>query len=115
MKIINRKTHTAMWYEFSQTLSPNTCTRQEMFSPNNAVPAEKCTVLYLFDHKIAASPNGSNRMYISNAGYETRTTKDRLNALGAGIYVRAGIWYWKNGEQFPYNQWVETLMSFNPK
>ncbi len=114
MKVINQKTRTAMQYEFVKTLSPNTFTQQEMFSPNNSVPAKKCTVLYLFGSRIAASPNGSNRLYISNAGYETRTTKDRLNALGAGIYVRAGIWYWKDGEQFPSNQWIETLMPLTP-
>jgi len=41
MKVINQKTRTAMQYEFVKTLSPNTFTQQEMFSPNNAVPAEK--------------------------------------------------------------------------
>lgn len=115
MKVINCKTRNAMQYEFGKTLSPNTCTKQEMFSPNSSTPAKKCTVLYLFDHKIAASPNGSNRLYISNAGYQTNTTRDRLNALGAGIYIKAGVWYWKSGEEFPNNQWVETLMPLTPE
>ena len=111
MKVVNRKTRTAMLYEFVKKLSPNTYTASEnMAFPTLGVPEQKCTVLYLFDNKIAASPNGSNRLYINNAGYKTNTTQGRLNALGAGIYRRAGIWYWKNGEQFPSNQWVETLM-----
>lgn len=114
MKIVNRKTRTAMQYEFVRKLSHNTCTKSELFSPNADTPAVKCTVLYLFDNKIAASPAGSNKLYISDAGCQTVTTKARLNALGAGIHAKDKKWYWKTDQEFPSNTWVETVMPLTP-
>ena len=51
------------------------------------------TYLKLFGNKIAALlPNG--RLWISNAGWKSNTTKERLNALpGVNIYQRKKIWY----------------------
>ena len=60
---------------------------------------------------------------INNCGYETNTTKERLNGLldyiglkdSHRIYQRNFEWYWKDGESFPCNQWVtvteESLVS----
>lgn len=49
----------------------------------------------------------SDGIYITSAGWETTTTKERLNGLGAGIYQRKGVWYWKDGEVFPSNTLVK--------
>lgn len=46
---------------------------------------------------------------LSDCGYQTATTKSRLNALldaftntggGQGIYQRDGKWFWKQGEEW---------------
>jgi len=47
------------------------------------------------------------KILISNAGWESNTTKERLNGLGAGIYQKNYSWYWKDGEDFPHNTFVE--------
>jgi hypothetical protein len=51
------------------------------------------TYLKLFGNKIAALlPNG--RLWISNAGWKSNTTKERLNALpGVNIYQKRKIWF----------------------
>lgn len=61
--------------------------------------------LYLFDNKIAEYRKDG--IYISNAGWTTRTTKERLNGLlcllgKEPIYQKKGEWYWKDGKEFPY-------------
>ena len=42
---------------------------------------------------------------ISNAGWETATTKERLNGLDAGISQKNFIWH-RKGELFPHNEFV---------
>jgi hypothetical protein len=51
------------------------------------------TYLKLFNNKIAALlPNG--RLWISNAGWDSNTTKERLNGLpGVRVYKRKKVWY----------------------
>lgn len=44
---------------------------------------------------------------ISNAGWITNTTKERLNGLEAGIYQKNFFWYWKDGKDFPNNTFVK--------
>ena len=68
--------------------------------------------LRLFDNLIAKREG--RKIFISNAGYITTTTKDRLNGLlyllGLGmqkIYQRDGTWYWLDGVEFPTNKFVE--------
>ena len=73
--------------------------------------------VYLHGHKIAVYyPNGM-QLHLNNCGYETNTTKSRLNVLidfvfggyGYGIFQHNFNWYMlRDGRQseFPCNQWV---------
>ena len=50
------------------------------------------TALFLFDNLIAMKANGVVR--ISNAGWSSNTTKERLNGLdGVNIQQKKGVWY----------------------
>ena len=71
---------------------------------------------YLHGHKIAVYyPNGMH-LHINNCGYETNTTKSRLNALiqfvlggTSGIYQHQFNWFLKKDKDvtdFPSNEWV---------
>lgn len=53
------------------------------------------TVLSLFDNEIAYLYNDpKDTLSITNAGWETNTTKDRLNGLrGVNIHQSKGVWY----------------------
>ena len=56
------------------------------------------TKLSLFGHVIAIKED--NRLFITNCGYETRTTKERLNGLpNVDIVQRKSIWY-LNGKEW---------------
>ena len=62
--------------------------------------------LYLFGNKIArVSENGV--LYITNSGYSTATTKERLNALPfVNIRQRNFTWYLANtAEDGEYREW----------
>lgn len=50
--------------------------------------------------------------YVSDQGWQTSTTKERLNGLLRAlskptIYQRAHKWYWKGGKEFPTNIYNE--------
>ena len=73
--------------------------------------------VYLHGHKIAVYYPNSMHLHLNNCGYETNTTKSRLNVLidfvfggvGNGIFQKDWTWYMvRNGLQseFPCNQWV---------
>ena len=78
--------------------------------------------IYLHGHCIAAYYPHYNEdtpcaLHINNCGYETNTTKSRLNVLidfvfggvGNGIFQRNWNWYLvRDGQQseFPSNEWV---------
>jgi len=75
----------------------------------------RCYV-YLHGHKIAQYNRGGS-LLLNNCGYETNTTKSRLNALidfvcggvGNGIFQKNFNWFiMRNGEtfDFPCNDWV---------
>lgn len=52
------------------------------------------TELYLFGNLIALKPFGSNKITITNAGWKSNTTKERLNALpNVRINQKQGEWY----------------------
>ena len=52
------------------------------------------TELYLFNNLIALKPFGSNKISITNAGWKSNTTKERLNALpNVRINQKQGEWY----------------------
>lgn len=58
------------------------------------------TKLFLHGHCIAKFDRESNKLFITNCGYQTKVTKERLNILeGVNIYQSKGIWY-LNGEEW---------------
>ena len=72
----------------------------EFGKSNTSVIVEgKIVKLYLFGNLIAK--RDSKRVWVSNAGYETNTTKERLNSIinhycnsyTSGIYTRKGVIY----------------------
>jgi len=53
--------------------------------------------MFLFGNRIAKIEDGV--LWITNCGYTTRTTKERLNALpGVSIQQKAGVWYLNGAE-----------------
>jgi len=86
-------------------------TRQAVAAFNNAesfksgntkvIVKPNVTVLLLFNNEIAYRYNDPERtLSITNAGWESNTTKERLNGLdGVSIQQKAGIWY-LNGKEW---------------
>jgi len=73
--------------------------------------------VYLHGHRIAVYYPSNSTLHINNCGYQTNTTKSRLNVLidfvcggvNNGIYQKNWNWFLtRNGvdEDFPSNQWV---------
>lgn len=92
------------------TQASNALISNKAFKSSNTkvVIEDGCTRLYLFDNLIATnSPEG---LFIRNAGWFSRTTKERLNSLpGVSIYQKDSIWYlngkrW-NGSLVNINEW----------
>ena len=55
------------------------------------------TKLYLFDNLIAEKEKGV--LKVTNAGWKSNTTKERLNALdGVNIQQKKGVWYLNGNE-----------------
>ena len=67
---------------------------------------DRFVVMELHGNEIARRDSATGQVEISNAGWESNTTKERLNGLGAGIHQSNFVWY-KDGEKFPSNQWVK--------
>lgn len=68
------------------------------------------TYLYLHQNLIAHKDSQGN-VKISDAGWATNVTKERLNAVidhycgpAARIYQRQWQWYWSNDQPFPHNR-----------
>jgi hypothetical protein len=72
--------------------------------------------LKLHGNVIAKRENG--HIYISDCGWQTATTKERLNGLlwllydlenyrYFSIYQEAFVWYWKDKEEFPSNTYLK--------
>jgi hypothetical protein len=60
----------------------------------NANFGDPRTELYLFDNLIAQKRIGSKTIQITNAGWKSKTTKERLNALpNVRINQSKGEWY----------------------
>ena len=79
--------------------------------------SNKCYDVYLHGHCIAMYTPSDSSLKINNCGYETNTTKSRLNAIidfvfggvGNGIFQKNWNWYMvRDGQQseFPSNEWV---------
>ena len=75
--------------------------------------------VYLHGHKIAEFEHRLNgKLWINNCGYETNTTKSRLNVLidflccgqiGNGIFQKNWNWYLMRNKEvtdFPSGEWV---------
>ena len=78
-----------------------------------------CFNVYLHGHRIACYYPSTMDLHINNCGYETNTTKSRLNVLidfvkgcdpkQNGIFQRNWNWWLINdGElmEFPSNEWI---------
>lgn len=65
--------------------------------------ANKLTVMKLFGNEIAYIVHKTGALVITNAGYKTDTTKERLNGLdGVSIHQSKGVWY-LNGKEWDGN------------
>ena len=71
------------------------------FNNTQVVTENGVTSMFLFGNKIAEEKEGILR--ITNAGWESNTTKERLNALnGVNINQKNFVWY-LNGEEWNGN------------
>lgn len=66
------------------------------------------TEMRLHGNLIAEHVHITGEIFISNAGWTSNTTKERLNGIldaigegSGGIYQRDFQWYWKGSESFP--------------
>ena len=73
-------------------------------SNTSVVVLPNVTILTLFGNKIAYRYNDPQRtLAITNCGWESNVTKERLNALeGVSIYQKYGVWY-LNGKEWDGN------------
>lgn len=61
--------------------------------------------LHLHGNRIAVYEHTTGSLLITNAGWASNTTKERLNGLrGVSIYQKKGVWY-LNGKQWD-GSWV---------
>jgi len=55
--------------------------------------------MYLFENLIAKYDNKTKNLFITNAGYFSQTTKERLNGFNnVRLKQKQGIWYLNNVE-----------------
>lgn len=89
---------------------------EEMKSSNTRVEISKNEIqLYLFDNLIAVKFRNENKIMVSNCGYETATTKERLNGIlfpiGYKIFQKMFTWYIEdpkgNIEEFRTNKIID--------
>jgi hypothetical protein len=69
-----------------------------LFKKDNTEVVKEDSIYYLklFGNKIAALES-NGKMWISNAGWDSKTTKERLNELpGVNIRQSKGEWYLNN-------------------
>jgi hypothetical protein len=73
-------------------------------------PDNRIASVRLFDNLIGQVHYSAGKLYLTDCGYRTATTRSRLNALldmltttggDQGIYQQSGLWYWKQGEAWP--------------
>jgi len=78
----------------------NAFTNNENFNGSNTIVRHEngTTKMFLFGNMIAKKEDG--KVYITNAGWESNTTKERLNAIqGVSIQQKNFVWY-LNGKQW---------------
>lgn len=80
--------------------------RSPFSSGNTSVMIEKdVVILRLHGHEIARREVGSNSIQITNAGWFSNVTKERLNGLpGVSIQQKKGEWY-LNGVKWD-GEWI---------
>lgn len=79
---------------------------RKMSKQNMLVIVEDLNVkMYLHGNLIAKREIGSNNIMISNAGWFSTTTKERLNGLpGVSVCQKKGVWF-LNGNEWN-GEWV---------
>lgn len=77
------------------------------------VSTANISAVYLHDNLIALYLHNTRHVLCSSAGWRTRTTKSRLNALleqfGLAIHQRNGLWYLSDGGMF-YDEPLGTIL-----
>jgi len=64
-----------------------------------------CSSVYLHGHQIATLDHSSKALKLSSCGYQTNTTKSRLNAIldevdyGCKVFQKNWDWYFSNNNQ----------------
>lgn len=83
--------------------------KQKFNKANMSVwPTDYETIMRLHGNIIATLDHATNILCITNCGWFSNTTKERLNALpGVSIYQKKGIWY-LNGKE-----WNGNLITIN--
>jgi len=89
----------------------------EFFKLDNTIVEvqQNVTILKLYNNIIAYRYNDPERtLYITNAGWQSNTTKERLNALpNVSISQKKGVWY-LNGKEWDGNLIDVTVSTLNP-
>lgn len=95
MRTITKQSVNAFLSGQKFSTSNTTVTVEEAFAGVNEI-----VKLHLFGNVIATKIKESNLLLITNCGWKTKTTKERLNALpNVNITQKAGTWY-LNGEEW---------------
>lgn len=89
----------------SRKVTTQICSAFEMRRPCGiANSSTDGKVLLLHGHRIAE--HKEDGLYITNAGYQTNVTKERLNGLsGVSISQKQGVWY-LNGTKWD-GEWIK--------
>ena len=73
------------------------------------IDTTNCSHIFLHGHQIATVDHNTNAVKLSSCGYETVTTKSRLNALLSEVKYGARV-YQKNWDWFlSFNNQVQTF------
>lgn len=56
--------------------------------------------VYLHGNLICVHNYETKERKFSSSGWESNTTKSRLNALGANVYQKNFVWYYRDGTEF---------------
>lgn len=106
MRLITEKM-TDLFTSFNSCKMANTEVMHKAMLKNGKFPkGDHFIVLELHGHEIAAMDSKDHSLYITNAGWQTNTTKERLNGLpGVSIYQKKGKWY-LNGNEWN-GEWIQ--------
>ena len=109
-------------------ITSQTCQSVEMkkdFTKANMMvyfkPKQNLSLVYLHGNLISTYDHSTKNLYIRSAGWETVTTKDRLNGLidyfgiKAGIYQKDFSWYVRtNKGDIPFHDAFNTELEIDP-